>query len=400
MPDITGDIATSYAPHEHGTLPELHEDKADSSHVVAKVWPDLTVAEVTALIAHYPILDGIPVLGSPSIRPLSSANIVALGDTTVFVKRHHRSVRSGSDLEAEHSFIRHLASKGFSTPTPIRGSTGQSAIEAEWEGREWTYEVFPLAPGEDRYRGRPTWSPFLDRDDAVASGIALARLHQAASGYTAPRRPVGVLHSHLGVFGVAADPIARIEEILPALPGVEKYLTRRPWRKDLAPHIQFNAALQPEFAALPPLWTHNDWHSSNQFFEKDGVASVIDFGLSDRTTRIYDVAVALERNTLQWIELLAGDENAYRLDQAEDFLRGYVAISPLSDAEKSVLPALLPIAQTDFALSGLEYYVRVLADEDMAAWGYESFLIDHTAWFFTFPGKKYLSGIRRILERL
>lgn len=400
VPALNTDIDPSPGDAGRGTEPRLHPDHADSSHVVAKVWPDLTATEVRALLDRYDGLGGTTRLGEPSIRPLSAAAIVRAGGRTVFVKRHHRSVRTAADLGVEHDFIRHLAAGGLPTPVPVTARSGESAVEADWEGREWTYEVFPPADGTDRYRGRPTWSPFLHADDAAASGAALARFHLASAGFDRKRRDVGVLRSHLGIFGVAPDPIARIDEILPGLPGVAQYLRGRPWQEELRPHLVRHAAAQPLSSVLPPLWTHNDWHASNQFFDRNGVSSIIDFGLAERTTRIYDIGTALDRNTLQWVDLLSGSDTAYRLDLVERFLRGYVLVSPLTDEEKAALPAILPIIQADFALSGLEYYVTVLGDAEMAAWGYESFLIDHTAWFSTRAGEAYLAGVRAILERL
>ena len=55
---------------------------------------------------------------------------------------------------------------------------------------------------------------------------------------------------------------------------------------------------------LAPLWTHNDWHASNLLWSSREphaeVASILDFGLSDRTSAVYDLATAIERNTIPW----------------------------------------------------------------------------------------------------
>jgi Ser/Thr protein kinase RdoA (MazF antagonist) len=380
--------------------PALHAQQADSSHVVATVWPDLTLPEVAFLLERYPDIPSPMSLGAPSTRPLSAANTVRTGGLPVFVKRHSRSVHTAADLAAEHALISHLAACGYPTPVPLRDRDGNTAAELSWAGRDWTYEVFPLADGEDRYRGRSTWTPFFSGADARASGRALAHLHLAADGFDAPGRRTAALRSRPRAFGWSEDPIAEIGAIAEELPGLAAFLADRDWKADLTPHIEFHARLRPLAANLVASWTHNDWHASNQFFRGDEVSSVIDFGLSDRTTRVYDIAIALERNTLQWPQLLAGDESAFRLDHAAEFLAGYHAAAVLTDQEKAALPAILPLTQADAALAGIEYYAGILKESAMARWGYEGFLIDHTTWFLTDAGRRYLAGLERILDYL
>lgn len=390
LPEKSGTPVTS-------TTANLHTDQADSTHVVATVWPNLVPDEIAALLSHYPGLDGPYRLGSPSTRPLSAAAVVRTSGAQVFVKRHHRSVRDGADLGREHALIAHLAEAGYPTPVPLRDRDGATALELTWDEREWSYEVFPLALGEDRYRGRNTWTPFESQADAHASGVALARFHQASQGFSAAARPAGVLRSRPRVFGIAADPFAELARLAGELPGLNAFLADRDWHHDLQPHLRFHERLHPLLTRLEPLWTHNDWHASNQFFTGHEVTSVIDFGLADLTTRVYDLAIALERNTLQWPDLLSGDDTAFRLDQAAGILSGYASIAVLSELEKPALLALLPLTQADAALSALEYYHRILAEPAMARWGYEGFLIDHTNWFTTPAGRRYLAGLEALL---
>lgn len=380
--------------------PDLHTEQADSHHVVATVWPDLVEDEVAALLTNYPGAEPPYTLGAASTRPLSAATTVTTGGTTIFVKRHHRSVRTGADLATEHAFISHLSDAGLNTPQPLPDNSGKTAVELSWGGHDWTYEVFQLAEGDDRYRGRDTWSAFFTAADARAAGRALAELHLAAAGFDAPARPAAALRSRPHAFGLADDPLAEVEAAAVGLPGLGAYLRGRDWRSDLAPHLEFHRRLQPLLVQHAPLWTHNDWHASNLFFDGDQVSAVIDFGLADRSFAIYDLATALERNTLQWLDLLAGDETAYRLDHAEAFLAGYHSRRPLTALDAATLLALLPLVQADFALTGLDYYHRILGQPSMAQWGYEAFLIDHTVWFLTPSGGSYLHGLEKVLSTL
>ena len=53
-----------------------------------------------------------PALTWRSPRPMSAAALVRHGDATVFVKRHHVSVRTPEQLAAEHDFATHLRAGG------------------------------------------------------------------------------------------------------------------------------------------------------------------------------------------------------------------------------------------------------------------------------------------------
>ena len=57
----------------------------------------------------------------------------------------------------------------------------------------------------------------------------------------------------------------------------------------------------------PRLWAHNDWHVSNLLWDADGaVATVLDFGLASPTSALFDLATAIERNAVAWLELERG----------------------------------------------------------------------------------------------
>ncbi len=68
----------------------------------------------------------------------------------------------------------------------------------------------------------------------------------------------------------------------------------------------FHADLAPLLPALTPLWTHNDLHASNLFWSESGpnarATAIIDFGLADRTNAVHDLAHAIERNIVEWLD--------------------------------------------------------------------------------------------------
>src|SRR5436305_3283882 len=83
---------------------------------VAPDWPPLTLAEADAVLRRFPEAAGARSMVWHSPRPLSAAALVetARGQSTgpaagsVFIKRHHRSVRSAAGLREEHEFMAHL----------------------------------------------------------------------------------------------------------------------------------------------------------------------------------------------------------------------------------------------------------------------------------------------------
>jgi Ser/Thr protein kinase RdoA (MazF antagonist) len=148
--------------------------------------------------------------------------------------------------------------------------------------------------------------------------------------------------------------------------------------------------LPERLAEQPTLWTHNDWHPSNLLWSAEGaVSSVIDFGLATRTCALHDIATAIERTAIRWLELgqaeELGDANA-----ALAFLAGYRTHIPLSRVEVETIVGLLPLVHIEFALSEADYFAGILADPAQADMAWKDYLIDHAAWFRSSPGRDFL----------
>ena len=100
----------------------------------------------------------------------------------------------------------------------------------------------------------------------------------------------------------------------------------------------FHAELLPLLPELKPLWTHNDPHASNLLWsdasDNAHAVAVIDFGLADRTNAMHDLAQAIERNIVEWLELRGGSEETedvpMHLDHLYALLDGYDSVRPLS----------------------------------------------------------------------
>lgn len=340
------------------------------------------------------------VLGGPvrlhwhSPRPLSAAAVVEHDGRRVFLKRHHTGVRTLEGLEEEHAFLRHLRSRG----APV-----VDVLAASARG-EWTYEVHSLGHGTDLYQDALSWTPFTSVHHAREAGSALARLHRAAVGHRAPARRVQPLVSSFRVFG-GPDPQGALAAYAAERPALADALRSDPVDADLARwHLPLHAELAPLLPELEPLWTHNDWHASNLLWDTTGggdtVSTVLDFNLSDRTTAVHDLAVALERNVFGWLDLPRGHRHvSVQHAHLTALLEGYAAVRPLSEAEAEALPALLPLVNAEYALSEMHYFHEVTRSAANTALA-RAYFTDHTRWFTTEPGRLALRQVRDTARRL
>ena len=362
-------------------------------------WPALTLDEVRDVLIQTGIAHSHARLLWHSPRPLSAAAIVDLPGQRLFVKRHHQSVRTAAQLREEHDFIAHLRAHGAPVSRVIEAPSGESAIT--YGG--WTYETHELGAGMDLYRDAVSWSPFTSRSHAVAAGRALGELHGAARDYAAPARATHLLVSNDALIR-AADPPAQLRATLAQRPALSEYLQPYHWQSDLAnaiaPFHEAYLALAPQ---LEPLWTHNDWHASNLLWSDSSAAasvqSVLDFGLSDRTTAVYDLATAIERNTIPWLEIHEGLPGAADLPLVSALLDGYLDARCLTAIERAALPAILPIVHLGFALTEIDYFHGITHSPENADLAYRGFLLGHCEWFLQPEGRALLDHVSRRLQR-
>jgi Ser/Thr protein kinase RdoA (MazF antagonist) len=357
-------------------------------------WPSLTLDDVRQLLQGYPV-GAVSALLWHSPRPFSAAAVVSTERGQLFVKRHHQSVRRPAGLEEEHRFIAHLRDQGLPVADVLHDCQGHSAIA---QGA-WTYEVHAIAAGDDLYRDALSWTPFLNLKHAQAAGEALARLHQAAESFRAPPRQAQTLLSHFRLFA-QPDPLRAIHAQLPNNPGLSAYLAQRDWQADIRRWLlPFHQPLLPHLSRQPPLWTHNDWHASNLLWDRDEVASVLDFGLADLSFALFDLATAIERNCVPWLELDQGGSAPADLPAVEALLRGYQRVRPLSAADLQALAALLPLVHADFALGEVAYFDAVVGSRASADLAYDGYLLGHARWFCGGEGQRLLAHIRQLAER-
>ena len=356
----------------------------------APTWPAITADEAGGVIAGFPAAGRLTGLHWHSPRPFSAATLAHTTEGAFLLKRHHYSVRTVEGLAEEHAFIEHLAGAGKSVPEVMSTADGATAVASG----AWSYELHRQAPGADLYRDSLSWTPFVSRAHAHAAGVALATLHEAARSFTAPpRRPQPLVASFTIL--PAADPIAAAEAYVAARPALAAFLESRPWRRELRRLFEaLGQGLAPLLAEQTPLWTHNDWHPSNLLWASDGrVRTVFDFGLADRTCAVHDMATAIERTAVRWLDLGQGTNDIADPDAALALLAGYAIVAPFGHADIAAVVRLLPLVHLEFALSEIDYFTAVVEDPASAVLAWDGYVIGHAEWFLSPPGQDFLRAI-------
>jgi Ser/Thr protein kinase RdoA (MazF antagonist) len=362
-------------------------------------WPPLTLREVRALLKPFPACSEPTAILTVSPRPFSAASVVATRSGPVFVKRHPRSVRDRQGLLEEHRFLAHLLAHGAPVPRVLATAEGETAIERG----PWSYEVHEVPCGVDLYADAISWTPFFSASHAYSAGQALAQLHLAAQGFNAPRRAPRPLVASSTIFA-SAHPRAEIRRYLAARPALANDPdARRGCDQALELLSPFHTALLPLLPALPSLWTHNDLHASNLLWSDASLdaqaVAVIDFGLADRTNAVHDLAQAIERNIVEWLELPADSawpcDVPIHFDHLQALLDGYESVRPLTAAEAAALAPLTALCHAEFALTEADYFLAALHAPEKARVASIDYLVGHARWFRSPGGRKLLDAIDR-----
>ena len=342
----------------HGTGTEL----------VAADWPPVTTAEARELLPAYGLAARRVAWRSP--RPLSAAALVETGDGTVFVKRSDPRVRTAADLAEEHAFGDHLRARGVPLPEVLATTAGERTVSTP----TGTYEVHAVGVGEDRYRDVPSWGLPLSLADARATGRAMALLQKAAAGFDRAAR------SCLLTTSWPPDVAGRVA----AEPRLARALRGRAWERDVE---QVLGPLLADLPDLPPSWTHGDGSPTNLLWSADGqVSAVLDLGLCDRTSPVVELATAVERSGIAWLEA----EPVARPEVVAELVAGWAEVLPV---DRAALRAVLPLVHVGFALSETAYYAGVTGSAADAETAYETYLIGHARWWQRPAGQVVLDGI-------
>lgn len=362
-------------------------------------WLPLAPREVTRLVSRYPGL-GPPERATVtwhSSRPMSAGALVRTAVGTVFIKRHDPRVRTVGQLETEHRLADHLRAHGQPVPLVLRTATGTTAVEMGG----FAYEVHQRARGLDLYREALSWAPFASLGHASGAGRALARFHLASASFGGGERPPGVLLTSTVVVR-DEHPARALSQLCRARPALARALASWPVERDVARHLGPSASERAELlSGLQPWWGHGDWHCSNLTWgsasPRARVVGVIDLGLSNLTFAPHDLAIAIERNCIDWLGL-AGPPGRADLAGALALVGGYLSVRPLDERERKALLALLPACHVEHALSEVEYFSTVVTSPREVALAYDGYFLGHLSWFSSVHAQELLGALRSALK--
>ena len=367
-------------------------------------WLALTNDEVRSVLRYFDQHEAVNAsreafVSWQSPRPMSAAALVRFANGTVFVKRHHVAVRSGERLRVEHDLASYLRARGQSLPAVLRRANGDTVVR---DG-DFIYEVHEKATGVDLYRDVPSWYPFTSLDHARAAGCALALFHHGARDFSLPASAPGVLASSTAIVA-SSDPLAALGRLISARPGLARAVAQRSLSEDFSRyHLRAVERASPLLRDLAPQWGHGDWHASNLTWSSTGskavVAGVLDLGLANRTFAVHDLAVALERSTVDWLDLAGIGHMGVDLEAVDALLDGYEEVQPLDECEWAGLVAVLPVAHLEYALSEVEYFAEVVRSPTNADLAYDGYFIGHSKWFEEAAGLSLLEHLRRRARR-
>ncbi len=371
-----------------GDTDQAHQVHGMGLALEAPVWPAITIAEASAVLSRFPEAGALSGLDWHSPRPFSAATLLRTDKGALFLKRHHQRVRTARMLAEEHRFMAHVRSRGVIVPGLVQSDTGATAIGHG----EWSYELYRTVPGEDLYRDRQSWTPFLTQDHAHAAGVALGRLHQAAQGFADAARGSHPLVASFTIVP-ASDPMSAAEAYIAARPALAAFLARKPWQQGLAQLFAALAdGLSGRLTLAAPLWTHNDWHPSNLLWSADStVGAVFDFGLATQTCALHDLATAIERTAIGWLGLPNAPTD---VAGAQALLAGYRSLAPLTDSDLATVVKVLPLVHLEFALSEVDYFAGVLDDAAQAERAWHDYALGHAEWFLSRPGQDFLAHLQ------
>ena len=109
---------------------------------------------------------------------------------------------------------------------------------------------------------------------------------------------------------------------------------------------------------------------------------------------MHDLATALERSTVGWLDLAESGRAAADLDAIDALLDGYESVRPLSPAEAAALAEVLPVVHVEYALSEIEYFADVVTSAGHADLAYDGYLLGHARWFRSGEGRAVTGYLR------
>lgn len=241
-----------------------------------------------------------------------------------YALRRYTPQRSPQAIDYEHATLRHLEARSWPVAAPIAAHEGQAAVEVGGS----RFALFPFLPGQP-----------LPNDERLAylKGGLLARLHKDLGAWDAPGQRDGFGRGwELDIYTAANCEFATLNSLLFAF-GQEHAEIARTLRAHKYAMLRELSVLGYGDLAVTPC--HFDFHQENIFFQRGELSGLLDFDLVHLDARVADVASSI------FLDCYAPPAySGISPALAARFVAGYVAETPLSDAELQLIVPLIRAA--------------------------------------------------------
>ncbi|XP_014468097.1 PREDICTED: hydroxylysine kinase [Dinoponera quadriceps] len=223
------------------------------------------------------------------------------------------SLKSGV-LEAQNELMIYLDQRGVRCPVPVRNLNGAyfslESLKSDNSMERYAVRLLVYRPGELLHRAR------MSGELLRKIGVHAARIDEILAGFDHP-----AYYEHRTLWMLTSVP--RLRQFT--------YALKSPLDRQLVHDVIvcFEKEVLPVTGQLEQGVIHGDLNEHNIIVSPDGedVAAVIDFGDSQRTCRVFELAIVLCYMILQAADVGMG----------KYVVEGYERVKKLSEAEKRVL---------------------------------------------------------------
>lgn len=279
------------------------------------VYTDITDDELAVLLADFDL--GAPLAFKGIAEGVSNSNFLLETEAGRYILTVYESRTNPDDLPYFLELMRWLARHGYPSSEPMADREGRLIKTVRGKPCAITGFLSGLSVR------RPTTAHCRE------AGGGLAALHLAGEGFPMTRANDLGQPAWAGMF-------AGLEAAAEGLkPGLSQTV--------LADLAMLEAGWP---SGLPGGVCHADFFPDNVFFTGGRFSGAIDFYFACTEAFAYDVAVALNAWCFE-------PDGSFNITTARQFLAGYEAVRPLSDAERGALPVLAHGAAMRFFLTRL-----------------------------------------------
>ncbi len=282
------------------------------------VYTEVSDEELAAFLAEYPIGEGLSCKGIA--EGIENSNYLLTTESGLYILTLYEKRVNPDDLPFFLGLMEHLASRGVTCPTPIKGRDGESLR---------------------KLCGRPAaivsylngmWPRRITPEHCARLGRAMAEMHIAGQDFGSGRANDLSLEGWRPLFEATADGADRIHDGLTGELAAELDALEAGWPAN------------PD--DLPTGVIHADLFPDNVFFRGERLSGIIDFYFACGDFFAYDLAICLNA----WCFEVDG---SFNITKARRMLTAYRKVREFSSQELDALPLLARAAALRFLLTRL-----------------------------------------------